>query len=247
MTAGVKVYGGLDSEEGWSQVSVALTELGKDDSQLAAKVVRRTTSRRVSEGEVLAGPLNDKQRVVIQTALEHAHVVVIGSGNLAPIYFPDQEERLTREQIDESYPGLIDGILRHPSTGWLLVRQADGESYILGPRGRLRLSDGALLEGQDPLVPYGPHALTLLRRYDSFRNCPDLAVNGFYDPDHDDAASFEEQMGFHGGLGGLQNRAFLFHPGKLKVEGELVGAESVHHTLVRWLAELRGEGAPPAA
>jgi hypothetical protein len=54
-------------------------------------------------------------------------------------------------------------------------------------------------------------------------------------------------MGFHGGLGGLQNRAFLYRPKNLKVEGELVGAEAVHHTLVRWLAELRGEAPPPAA
>jgi uncharacterized membrane protein YvlD (DUF360 family) len=243
--AGMKVYGGLDSQEGWAQVSVAMTELSKDESQTSAKFLRRFTRNRTEEnGEVKAGPLNDKQREVLEEALTHAPLVVIGSGNLAPMYFANEPERLTREQIDAKCPNLIAGILRHPSTGWLMVKQDDGETMVLGPTGKLRLSDGAVLEGADPLAVYGPHALRLLQRYDSFTNCPDLALNGFYDPDHDDAASYEEQMGFHGGLGGLQNRPFVFHPKSLAMTEELVGAEMVHNTFVRWLGELRGGPTP---
>lgn len=236
---GMKVFGGLDSEEGWAQVSVAMTELAKDDSQPTARFLRRFTRNRTEDGEVKAGPLNDKQRKILEDALSHAPLVVIGSGNLAPIYFPNDPLRLTREQIDERCPKLIDGILRHPSTGWLMVKHDNGDTIVYGPKGKLRLADGTVLEGENPLKVYGPHALALLQRYDGFSNCPDIVVNGFYDPDHDDAASYEEQMGFHGGLGGMQNRAFVFHPASLTMTEELVGAAMVHDTFVRWQEQLR--------
>ena len=48
-------------------------------------------------------------------------------------------------------------------------------------------------------------------------------------------AAFEELVGCHGGLGGWQGQAVLVHPAGWPVDEDLVGAESVHRQLVRWL------------
>src|SRR5204862_6835316 len=44
-------------------------------------------------------------------------IVVAASGNLAQISFPGVPGRATREAIDAAYPGLIDGLVRHPGIG----------------------------------------------------------------------------------------------------------------------------------
>jgi len=49
----------------------------------------------------------------------------------------------------------------------------------------------------------------------------------------------EELVGSHGGMGWTQSFPFLLHPSDLKVPAEeLVGAESVHRQLRRWLVQL---------
>ena len=71
-----------------------------------------------------------------------------------------------------------------------------------------------------------------------FSNCPDLVVNGFYDPDSDEGAAFEELIGFHGGLGGAQTAPFVLAPTQLTAPtGPLVGARSIHDLFTGWLRE----------
>ena len=40
-------------------------------------------------------------------------------------------------------------------------------------------------------------------------------VNARYDPERDEVAAFEEQVGSHGGLGGPQTHPFLLYPAEL--------------------------------
>ena len=70
---------------------------------------------------------------------------------------------------------------------------------------------------------------------------PDILVNSFYDPQKDEAAAFEELIGFHGGAGGNQSRPFLFVPSHwpIDAEGPIVGAEEVYRRLKRQFAALR--------
>jgi uncharacterized membrane protein YvlD (DUF360 family) len=95
------------------------------------------------------------------------------------------------------------------------------------------------VEGEDPLLPFGPLAARKVKRTDGFVHCADLMINGAYFADVDAVAAFEELVGSHGGMGGAQGHAFALVPSELELPGEpLLGAESVHHQLRRWLAEL---------
>jgi hypothetical protein len=68
-------------------------------------------------------------------------------------------------------------------------------------------------------------------------------VNSFYDPVTEQGCAFEELISFHGGIGGLQTRPFILHPGRLQVPDEpIIGAAKVHAVLAGWRTELDGTG-----
>jgi hypothetical protein len=119
----------------------------------------------------------------------------------------------------------------------VLVRSAEFGPVVLGRDGLHRLATGVVI-GDDPLVPYGPHAADLVRRVDAFPHCADVMINSRYDPARDEASPFEPHVGSHGGLGGGQSRGFLLHPAELPPPGEIVGAEALHGVLRGWLTHL---------
>jgi hypothetical protein len=83
-----------------------------------------------------------------------------------------------------------------------------------------------------------------LLRTDGFADVADVMVGSFYDPDLDEGCAFEELISFHGGLGGLQTRPFILHPGSFSLPDErIVGAASVHALLRGWRLQLQGAGA----
>jgi hypothetical protein len=64
-------------------------------------------------------------------------------------------------------------------------------------------------------------------------------VGSFYDAALDEGCAFEELISFHGGLGGLQTRAFILYPiGLPPPDQPLVGAASVHEVLWGWRSRL---------
>jgi hypothetical protein len=120
----------------------------------------------------------------------------------------------------------------------VLVRSEQLGSLVLGRAGVHRLDDG-VVEGEDPLAPFGPNAARHVRRTDGFPHCPDILVNSTYWHELDEVAAFEELVGSHGGLGGAQSYPFVLHPDELPLPAELlVGAEAVHGELRRWLVSL---------
>jgi hypothetical protein len=171
---------------------------------------------------------------------------VLGSGNLGLIYLMERPERMTLEQIEARHPDLLEALRTHPHVGLVLVRSERDGAVVLGPRGRRRLADG-VLEGEDPLGPFGEGAARHLRRTDGFAHAPDIMLNSFYDPVTEEGCAFEELISFHGGLGGPQTQPFLLHPVRLPVPDKpLVGAEAVNALLRSWRADA-GAGAPAAA
>ena len=176
-------------------------------------------------------------------------VVVLGSGNLGLVYLMDESRRMTLEEIDARHPKLISALREHEHVGFVLVRSADGP-VALGPRGSRRLRDDHV-EGEDPLATFSPRAAQHLLRADGFEHCPDLYVNSFYDPDLDEGCAFEELISFHGGMGGLQTRAFVLFPAELPLPDEpIVGAAQVHELLKGWRRMLENgdrSAAEPAA
>ena len=163
---------------------------------------------------------------------------VLASGNLGLVFLPGEPRRLTREQIDARYPELIDGLVRNPEIGFVLVARESGGSVVLGPAGSRALSDGHV-EGEDPLAPFGPSALEQVREVDAYATVADLMVNSRYDADLDEVAAFEDQVGSHGGLGGPQSHPFLLHPVELSRPPERIfSSVAVHRVLKSWLAEV---------
>ncbi|MEV8455230.1 phage holin family protein [Streptomyces sp. NPDC052095] len=173
--------------------------------------------------------------------------VVLASGNLGLISFPDIRGRASREQLDRGRPALLGTLANHPGIGFLLVRSERHGSVVLG-RGGLEVPVAELVDGEGPLAPFGPGAADAVRRTDTFPHVADIMVNSMYDGATGRVHAFEEQIGSHGGLGGEQSRPFLLWPSVLSAPvapgEELVGAEQVHRVLRRWLRECSGPQVP---
>ena len=88
---------------------------------------------------------------------------------------------------------------------------------VLGKGGRRNLHTGEVT-GVDPLLPYGDVALRAWQvgRVMDFPHAGDLMVISTVYPDGT-VAALEELIGNHGGMGGEQTDAFLFHPGDMVV------------------------------
>ncbi|GAA3477342.1 phage holin family protein [Streptomyces yanii] len=189
------------------------------------------------------------------TAAAPSDPVVLASGNLGLISFPDIDGRATREQLDRRHPALLSTLANHPGIGFLLVRSEMHGSVVLG-RGGAQTPVSELADGEGLLEPFGPGAADAVRRTDTFPHVADVMVNSMYDPATGCVHAFEEQIGSHGGLGGEQSRPFLLHPRTMSepmasrmsagpgADGELVGAEQVHEVLRRWLRECSGPQVP---
>ena len=170
--------------------------------------------------------------------------IVLGSGSLGLVSIPGDQHRLTREEIEARYPGLILGLAAHPEIGFVLVRQASGSSVVLGNAGSRNLATGEV-DGEDPLEPFGPRAVEQVKDVDGYRTVADLMVNSRYDPDLEEVAAFEDQVSSHGGLGGPQTHPFLLYPTDLRPPADpIFTSPAMHRVLKGWLVEL---GHPSAA
>jgi hypothetical protein len=171
-------------------------------------------------------------------------LVALASGCLGLVYFTEHSRRLTREQLDSSFPGLLDGLVANPDIGFVLVA-TDNEGAVAIGRGGMHYLEDDRVVGEDPLADY-PNAVHHLRRTDRFEHVPDILCNGRYDPQADDVPAFEELVGSHGGLGGTQAMPFLLSPVELRLTDEpIVGAETLHGAIKAWADEaMDGDRAP---
>ncbi|MFG3546152.1 alkaline phosphatase family protein [Streptomyces sp. NPDC047725] len=202
----------------------------------ARTAVRAALHRPVEEGEERRRP--DDRR---------SEPIVLASGNLGLVSFPDVAHRMSREEIDARHPALLPTLANHPGVGFLLVRSEEHGGLVLGARGA-EIPLDRLDEEPGPLAPFGPGAADAVRRTHSFPHAADIMVNSFHDPADGEVLAFEEQIGSHGGLGGDQSRAFLLSPLVLSAPCDdgagIVGAEQVHRVLRRWLRESNGPQVP---
>ena len=169
--------------------------------------------------------------------------MVIGSGNLGGIWFPRLPGRQTAAQLEETYPGLLAGLVSHPGVGFAAV-MTDAGPVAIGEEGSIDLRTGTVT-GVDPIARFEEHARQDLLRITEFDNAPDIYLNSLYDEGMDEVAAFEELVGCHGGLGGWQTHAMLVHPVGWEVDtdltdrqGRIYGAPNVHRQFVRWLEQL---------
>ncbi|MEO3841444.1 alkaline phosphatase family protein [Streptomyces sp. B22F1] len=170
--------------------------------------------------------------------------VVLASGNLGLVSFPELPGVASWETIERRHPALLPALTEHPGVGFVLVRSGEHGPVVLGADGAEHHLETGKVVGIDPLLPFGPGAAGTVLRTARFPHAADIMVNSSYDPQTGTVHAFEDQIGSHGGLGGEQSRAFLFWPEGLTPPvpaGEtLAGAESVHRVLRRWIGECGG-------
>jgi hypothetical protein len=146
------------------------------------------------------------------------------------------------ERIESLYPRLIPALRDHAGIGFILVRSEQSGALVIGDRGINYLDEGRV-EGEDPLLPFGPNAAGHVRRSDGFPHCPDLMINSTYWSEFEEVAAFEELVGSHGGMGGPQSHPFVLHPSELPwPTSDVVGAEQVHRIFRGWLSRLGHPG-----
>lgn len=181
-----------------------------------------------------------------ETVREVPQVAVIGSGNLAMVWFPRLAGRVPLEETLPRWPNLIAGLASLQAIGAVVVETDDRGPIAIGGDGVHVLRDGRV-EGTDPLHQYGPRAREDLLRVSGLPNAGDLIILSSVDR-AGQVHAFEEQVGSHGGLGGMQNEAVLLYPASLALDEDLVdagdgramlvGAEAVHQQLLQWMRTL---------
>jgi hypothetical protein len=173
--------------------------------------------------------------------------VVLASGNLGLVAFPDIEGRATLEELERRCPDLFGTLTGHPGIGFVLVRSQERGPVVLGPGGSSHELATGRVTGADPLGPFGEGAAAAVLRADCFPHTADLMINSACEPATGSVHAFEEQAGSHGGLGGPQTRPFLLRPVELPLPpGLLTGAESLHAVFRGWLACAAPEAAATA-
>jgi hypothetical protein len=228
--------------EEWGRVNALLTEaVGRQGPTAAA--TRKAIRRHTHDGEVTLGPADEEAKAIAERDPE---TVVIASGNLGMVYLTRHPEKLTRDKIDAEHPELVAGLVAHPGVGVVVVDEAEHGPVALGKRGWHRLRDGHI-EGEDPLVQYGPRAREDLLRHQAMDHVGDLVLVSVVEPGIEEIAAFEELVGSHGGLGGWQTEALLVYPAGWALETDpVVGPDGVYRTLLSWLDKLGLRLASPA-
>lgn len=156
-----------------------------------------------------------------------AQTIVLASGNLGLIYFTDWNVRLTYEQIEDSFPSLIHGLINHPGIGFIMVKSALYGTVVMS-KDSVYYLDTDTYKGENPLKDFGHNVVDHLKRTDSYKYAPDILVNSSYDKDTNEVYAFEELIGSHGGVGGTQTEPFILYPSNWTLNNKIIGAESVN-------------------
>ena len=158
---------------------------------------------------------------------ETAQAIVLASGNLGLIYFTDWSNRMTYEQIEDAFPGLLNGLAHHEGIGFVMVKSEIYDTIVFSDDDVLYL-DSEEYYGNHFLEKYGENIVNKLKRTDSFAHIPDILVNSEYDMENDEVYAFEELIGSHGGAGGNQQYPFILYPNDWNLDEEIFGAENVY-------------------
>jgi len=225
--------------EDWGNVNLALSAAVEQDGR-TARLLRRAAQRRTQSGEVALGPNADATVQEEQREGMTDDVIVLASGNLGLISFPEWKQRMTFEEIAEAFPGLMNGLAAHEGVGFVLAHSAMDGGVVIGANG-FHYLDQDYAVGTDPLANFGPNAVRHLKRADGFVNAPDLFVMSMFDPATNEVAAFEELVGCHGGLGGPQTKPFVLFPVEFAdPRAPIVGASELYRVLKSWRNELSG-------
>ena len=210
LPTGTVVSEAHDLDDGSLSVIAMAAELGNIHEQGMGGVIGKAAAEQMRElAEEAAEQLREYENEGLRAA---ADVTFCASGNLAQIYFRAFPQRARLSELNQTYPNLIDALVRHEGVGLVVVADDAGVPIALGPRGARNLHTGDVT-GEDPLLTYGDADLRAWQvgRLADFPSAGDITVMSAVYPDKT-VAALEEQIGVHGGLGGEQTDCFLLHP-----------------------------------
>jgi uncharacterized membrane protein YvlD (DUF360 family) len=244
--------------EGWGPVNTFLTEASRTPGA-TGRVVSRAFKSDTKDGVVGLGDTDAPHKGAESKADPGAKdedeipdLIVAASGNLANIYFTESKVRLSLEGIAKLHPNLLPGLVRHEGIGFVMVRSEEHGALAISRDGVHELATGRI-EGTDPLEHFGEHTPANLRELDTYEHIGDIFIISMYDPSTEEIAPFEHQVGAHGGLGGMQTKAFVMYPTAFATEDktvDLVGAPEVNRKIHEWMDrahEIYAAGGPEEA
>jgi len=209
-SSAVQVSGGDDGTPSMGAMAAELENVQEQGvAGRAGNAVTRQTANLLNRGANI--------RTAEMDAAQPANVTVCGSGNLAQVYFDLYPRKIRINELNEAYPGMLDALVQHEGVGFVAGYDDDDTPIVLGKNGQRNLHTGEI-NGEDPLAPYGDVTLRAkqVRRVANFPHAGDLVIISTLYPDGS-VAALEELIGNHGGMGGEQTDAFLFHPMDLVV------------------------------
>ena len=240
----------MGGDTGVTSLSAAGTELqnvhesgtGHGAGRAVARRLRRLIDHGVKAQEAAGGDESSAQ------------VTAYGSGNLAQVYFDLFPRKITLDELEEAYPGVVDALVQHEGIGFVAGYAAGGVPVVLGKRGRRDLYTGEV-QGDDPLAAFAPDEgwgqaslekrAWQVRNVMDFPHAGDLMVVSTVYPDGT-VAALEELIGSHGGMGGEQTDAFLFHPPTISVPDTRNSTDVFHILNGRRGGEPAEKPPPPA-
>lgn len=208
-----------------------------DDNNVNVMAVLNAFKEKGQSGLVqkTTGNLENALTIDEKTAIEAAKnenndILVLASGNLVNAYFHLSDERMTYEEIEAYYPGLIRELTHHPGVGTVFVHSAEGPMAFA--EGGTHNLDTGVITGTDPLDMYEDPELRAeqLRYLMGFPNIGDLVI---ISPVYEDGtvAAYEELIGSHGGLGGQQTEPFLMYSSSIRIPEKIRNSREVYPVL----------------
>ena len=212
MPHGASVSGSGGGDDGTIGVSAMMEELQNMQDQKQGGTVAQAAVR---QGQRAINSNLAQQDSFQET--EPANVTLAYGGNGAMVYFDLYPRKITLNELNVAYPGMVDNLVAHEGIGLVIAYEDNLDPVAFGKGGARNLRTGEVV-GEDPLVPYGDIELRAwqLCRMADFENSGDLILNSTLFPDGT-VAALEELIGNHGGLGGEQTDSYMFHPGDMVI------------------------------
>ncbi len=209
---GASISGSGGGDDGTIGVAAMMDELEIMEAEKQGGAVGKAT---IYQGQRLIHKSLSKQDSFQEA--KPANVTLAYGGNGALVYFDLYPRKITLNELNAAYPGLVDKLVAHEGIGFVIAYEDDFDAVVFGKGGARNLHTGDVV-GEDPLLPYGDVELRAgqLLRLADFDNSGDLILNSTLFPDGS-VAALEELIGNHGGLGGEQTDAYMFHPGDMQI------------------------------
>ncbi len=213
----ITVQASMGGDEGSLSISAMNAEL----ENIQAYGETGAVSHKIIDGAKTLLPDSGPTQTTLQKSgvllEEAANITVCGSGNIAQVYFDLANRKLTLDELNEIYPGMVEKMIHHEGIGVVVGYNSQGQPIAMGKHGTRNLHTGEI-QGEDPMTLFGDPDLRAaqMRRIADFPHAGDLIVNSTVFPDGT-VAAMEELIGNHGGMGGEQTDSFLFHPPNLDV------------------------------